>query len=749
MEDPERPVRLSSHDEDVDLDSLVLRDKVRMLYVSGPGGLAMNGIAGLLLALTIQTPGNLPHLLAWLCTMMAVLLLRALDLLVWHLRRRHDDPHGITRFSIGVCAVALTWAAFPLLFVSSESITGSAVMVVVLAALANGSPTFLAVLPPLAIGYCLSLLLPFSFMFLAWPGPGNTVLGVLGLVDSLVMIGVCLAIHRQVMASIRLSRINQILTTQAMLQQDSTLAANGMLQAAQEALHEANRSLESRIEARTVDLQHEIAEHRDCATALGRLASTDALTGLFNRATLSERLTRVLDQAALEDAKAAIPVAVLFLDLDGFKQINDAQGHCIGDRVLRAVADRLARCCAAATDLARWGGDEFVIVATGLADEAAATALAQTIRRSMAEPIDVGLHTVRVGVTIGIALYPMHGSSQDDLIRAADVAMYAGKNEGGDRVNVFDPHLAVLVSERHLLEQDLRRALADDALSVHYQPILDVASGRCDVMEALLRWTHPERGAIGPDVFIPIAEQSGQIVAIGRFVLMEACKAAMRWPGFAPPAVSVNVSIAQILSGLLPEDVEAALHASGLPVHRLQLEITESMFAANYGLVIPVLEALQARGIRLALDDFGSGFSSLARLKTLPISTIKIDKGFVQEDNAEGGAIIRAMLLIAQAMRLDVTAEGVETEAQSEMLTKLGATRLQGYLLSRPMHAELVTDWLLSRLPEDWTVLVARTQPADRLPWPSFPRPRSDQLPPSLDDGVAASGPALPVLALP
>lgn len=689
-----------------------------MLYANGRGGLVMTALAGALLASAIVTPGNLRGLVCWICAMATILTLRALDLLVWHPRRWRRCRESVTeirRYSIGAGAAALLWVAFPPLFMSSESVTGRALMVVVLAALANGSPTFLAVAPRLAIGYCLALLLPFSFMFLSRSGREDTLLGTLGLMNSLVMIGTCLVIHRQVMASIRLARVNQTLTAEAVLQQDRTQAANCMLQAAQGALHEANHSLESRIEARTADLQNEIAERNGYANALAHLASTDTLTGLFNRTMLSERLARVLDEAA----RARTTVAVLFLDLDGFKQINDAQGHHVGDQVLRAVADRLAGCCIEAADVARWGGDEFVIVTTRQADEAGATALAHAIRTAMSDPIDTGLNTIRVGVTIGIALYPTHGSSQDELVRAADVAMYAGKNEGGGRVNVFDPGLALLVGERHLLEQGLRQALADDALSVHYQPIVDVASGRCDIMEALLRWTHPERGQIGPDIFIPIAEQSGQIVALGRFVLLEACKAAMLWPGFDPPAVSVNVSIAQILSGHLPADVEAALHASGLPVRRLHLEITESMFAADYLRITPVLEELQARGVHLALDDFGSGFSSLSRLKTLPISTIKIDKGFVQEDSEEGGAIIRAMLLIARAMHLDVTAEGIETASQSEMLTKLGATRLQGYLLSRPLHADRVSDWLLSRMAGDHAAVdpapVVQAAPPGRL----------------------------------
>ena len=685
----------SETSEETELDLLIQQDRARLLYSRGGGGLAVTAITSLFLVFMIETPATLHGLVRWLCVMMAVMVLRTVDLGLWHLRPPRGRWNGlaaIRRFGTGTAAAALVWASCPVLFFASASQTSRLGMVVVLSSMCGGSLNMLGCVRSLAIGYGMFLLLPVSFMFLMQPGSDNTIVGTLVLGISVIMTGTCIVACRGLTVAIRHARSNQILTDRAIMQEGRTQAANASLQAAEVALHEANDRLESRIEARTADLQHEIMERSGYAEAVGRLASIDTLTGLFNRATLSERLAQVLDEAA--DAGTA--VAVLFLDLDGFKQINDAKGHHIGDHVLRAVADRLAGCVEAA-DLARWGGDEFVIVTTRQADEAGAMALAQSIRASIAAPIDAGLQTVRVGVTIGIALYPVHGSSQDELIRAADVAMYAGKNEGGGQVNVFDPLLALLVSERHLLEQGLRQALADGALSLRYQPIVNAASGQCDIMEALLRWNHPERGAIGPDVFIPIAEQSGQIVAIGRFVLLEACTAAMQWPGVDPPAVSVNVSIAQFLSGHLPGDVDAALRASGLPVHRLHLEITESMAAADYVRIMAVLEELRARGVSLALDDFGSGFSSLARLKTLPISTIKIDKQFVQEDSEEGAAILRAMLLIARAMHLEVTAEGVETQSQSQMLTKLGATRLQGYLLSRPMRAELVADWLLSR----------------------------------------------------
>ncbi len=682
--------------EQADVEALVLRDKARMLYAHGSGGLAMTAITSLLLAFMVETPANGRGLVGWVTVMMAVLAVRTVDLLRWHPRRWRGSCRGageIRCYATGVGAAASVWIAFPLLFFSSMSETGRAGAAVVLAAMAGGSPIMLDAVRGLATGYCLSLILPFSLMFLFQQGRVNGTLGTLGLFDAVVMTGACQVLHDRVMAFIRLARSHQLLMADAILQQARTQASNLELQAAQVALHDANQSLESRIEARTADLQREILERKSYARALARLASTDALTGLLNRVTLSERLAELLQQAA----RAGTGLGVLFLDLDGFKQINDLQGHWIGDRVLRVAAERLAACCIGAAGLARWGGDEFVIVTTGVADEAGALALGHAIRDSLTEPIDTGLRHVKVGVSVGIALYPTHGSSQDELIRAADVAMYAGKKAGGGRVTISDPRLARIASELRLLEQGFRDAPDEGALAVYYQPILDTAGGRCEVMEALLRWTHPELGEIDPAVFVPVAERSEQIVAIGRSVLLEACTAAMLWPGPDPPAVAVNVSIAQITFGDLLDDVQAALDASGLPVHRLQLEVTESVFVSDHARIMPVLQELRARGVRLALDDFGSGVSSLGRLGTLPIGTIKIDKAVVQDESESSLAIIRAMLLIAQAMRLHVVAEGVETAAQSSMLRKLGVTRLQGYLLCRPMPAASVPEWLASR----------------------------------------------------
>jgi diguanylate cyclase (GGDEF)-like protein len=388
-------------------------------------------------------------------------------------------------------------------------------------------------------------------------------------------------------------------------------------------------------------------------------------------------------------------VAVLFTDLDKFKQVNDVRGHETGDLVLRMAARLLRQHAGPSARVARWGGDEFVLAMpqdrTAASD--AAVALARKLRRALAVPIQAGMDMLRIDATIGIALYPQDARTQDELIRAADVAMYDGKREGGGRVKLFQPALAEEVAERHMLEQALRDAIDNGDLSLVFQPIVSAETGRCEALEALLRWAHPVLGPISPAVFIPVAEQSGQIGAIGRWVLAEACRAAATWPGDAPP-VTVNVSVEQVLSGTLLADVNAALAASGLPVHRLQLEITESLFVTDQERVTAVIAALRSAGVRILMDDFGSGYSSLACLSSLPLDIIKIDKSFVQTANQNGSAFIQAILLIARSLRLRVVAEGIETEAQRETLRGMGVEMLQGYLFARPMPDTEIAAWL-------------------------------------------------------
>jgi predicted signal transduction protein with EAL and GGDEF domain len=333
-------------------------------------------------------------------------------------------------------------------------------------------------------------------------------------------------------------------------------------------------------------------------------------------------------------------------------------------------------------------------------NDEAAIRLGVVLRAALRDPIEVDLEIVNIDATIGVALFPKHGRTHDELIWAADIAMYAGKEEKRSKVRLFDPALTERLAERRFLEHGLHEAISTKTLSVVFEPIISAYDGRCHAMEALLRWNHPIRGAIPPSEFIPLAERTGDIVAIGRWVLREACREARNWPGITPPTVSVNVSAAQLLSGTFVSDVFTALAESGFPANRLQLELTETLLAGDHPAINSVLAQLRRSGIRVALDDFGTGFSSLSCLRRLPIDSIKIDRCFISGVNADSRPIVKAILTTAKAFRFDVTAEGIETSTQAEILISLGARYLQGYFFTAgSLTPEAAHRWLATESP--------------------------------------------------
>jgi diguanylate cyclase (GGDEF)-like protein len=393
---------------------------------------------------------------------------------------------------------------------------------------------------------------------------------------------------------------------------------------------------------------------------------------------------------------AGQPLAVLFVDLDKFKEVNDVMGHAAGDQVLQAAAKLLTRCLPAPAELARWGGDEFVVAFPEIDAAETAIALATMLAESLNDPIDIKPGAVRIEVTIGIALFPMHGRTAEELIHAADLAMYASKEEKRSKIRMFDLSLNERVTERRLLERALREAIATEALSVVFQPIISTPNGVCEILEALVRWDHPKLGLIPPAEFIPLAERIGEINALGRWVLTKACREAASWPGLRPPSVSVNVSAIQMELGTLSADLSFALKEAGLPASRLQLEITESVFVGDHRNVISALAKLRETGIKISLDDFGTGFSCLAYLQRLPVDQLKIDKSFIDLIATGSAPIVKMILAADRSFRFKVVAEGVETEAQAQRLIGWGADYLQGYLFSKPLSPAAVREWLLA-----------------------------------------------------
>ncbi|MDZ5459352.1 putative bifunctional diguanylate cyclase/phosphodiesterase [Azohydromonas lata] len=452
-------------------------------------------------------------------------------------------------------------------------------------------------------------------------------------------------------------------------------------------LREARDTLEGRVAERTRMLEEASAEAY-------RLAKHDALTGLPNRVLLRERL----DLAIATAREHGHSVALFFVDVDHFKAVNDSLGHESGDLVLKAIAQRLTALVAHHGFAARLAGDEFVLVREALpADEGRtlAHALAQRVLEVVSEPIAVPGQEVRMGSSVGVALYPGDAQDPTTLLRAADMAMYAAKGGGRMGVQLFSADMEAPVLERLHLETDLRRALAEGELMLWYQPQWSMDGRRLVGAEALLRWNHPHRGLVPPGQFIPVAEASGLIREIGAWVLDQATRDAQAWnaanaaQGAAPLRVAVNVSASQLNRSDIVETVAAALAAHRLPPHLLELELTESGIVENPEHGLQVLLRLQALGVRLAIDDFGTGFSSLSYLTRLPVHSLKIDRSFVAGLPAAQSdlAVVQAICAMARKLGLQVVAEGVETQAQLQTLKHTGCDMVQGFLFAKPMPA--------------------------------------------------------------
>ncbi len=671
----------------------VERDAADLLYRYSIGSILVSVIASSGLSLISLGQVTFRLIAVWWVSMSLVLVLRGFDILRYYRLRRLTIGSGmqdIRRFGFGLIATAVLWAAFPLTLLKDLNQTGRAYTVIVLCGMAGGSATVLAPSNTLSAVFCALLVLPTSILFLRFPGSENTFLGVLGCVFFVVLLISSRVSNRATMAAIRLSRFNEALIAEVREERCRTEAVNTELRDAQAALTESNYSLEHRVKARTADLDREIKEKERFSKELAYQASRDSLTGLSNRASLSKRLRDAIARAE----RANAPLAVLFLDLDRFKKVNDNFGHSTGDHVLKAVAGRLSRHLDAGMELARWGGDEFVVVVSGFSLTDEVFVIANLISEVLSDPVAIEAGSVRIEAHIGIALFPEHGRSEEDLIRAADGAMYASKQNGSSSVRLFDPALGQLLAERRLLERALNEALDTGALSVAYQPIITTSAGLCESVEALIRWDHPQHGSISPVQLIPIAERTGEIIALGRWVLDQACREAASWQGDSPPCVSVNVSPIQIEGGTLIADVLHALESARLPSFRLHLELTESVFAGDRCNIIPTLAQLREMGVTISLDDFGTGFSCLADLRRLPIDRIKIDKSFVESLDTDSAPIVRVIVSTAHNFGLTVVAEGVETKAQAECLANLGVHYLQGYLFSKALAPEEFRTWL-------------------------------------------------------
>jgi len=653
-------------------DALVTRDIARMLH-----GYTGSVLVASLVAAAAQVAVFLDHpyrllLFCWGATVLGVLATRLAAYLRWLRPAGKDsgDSVAIRNFGAGCVASALVWALFPVLFFAGASPVQRMVTAFLYAAMAGAGSAVLASMWRVLQVYLGLLLLPLAACFAYGGTRLDVTMAVLSVGMFMLLLHSAANARQSTLSALMLSSENQRLAEESVTRQLE--------------LENLNTRLEDRVHERTIMLELEVEAREKYAAQLKLLAQRDPLTGLLNRRALAEQMEELLARAA----GVGMGMQVLFIDLDRFKEVNDVQGHYVGDQVLIEVANRLRRALPEPAVVARWGGDEFVAVVPVVAGRN----LVPLVRDCLVEPVQVRGQEVRVDVSIGISQSPEQGRDVELLVRQADVALHHAKLRGRSCSSIYDAAMGDQLRRLHDLGQALREALERDALSIVFQPIVPQKPGYVNKMEALVRWHDPMRGTIAPGEFIALAEEVGLIGKLGSWVLLRACEEACCWACGA--MVSVNVSALQVMAGGLVEEVQDVLARTGLPACQLELELTESVFVRDLESAIEVLGALRRMGVRIAIDDFGTGYSSLSYLNRLPVDTIKIDRSFVVSSAHEGNLLLRAILGMARGLRCHVVAEGAENEAQVRMLQDLGVDYIQGNQLCEPVRAELARAWL-------------------------------------------------------
>ncbi len=652
-----------------DISFEIERNRTLQLFDQGYGAVAVTCAAAF--GLWFAAGRGLFAADVWLVAMLSVLAFRLGLVRRFRALEEPADVSGWNRlYCAGTLGNGVLYAAWPVLVYPHVDEQSRLLGALVLGAMAGGSVAVLSVRRALALVYGGLLLVPASLMLLVMGEGDEKVAGVLGLFYFLTMISSVRATHQRITHALLYAARNARLLQASEAHEHALQVQNLALDAARAELEASNRDLERKIGERTAALQS--------------LAIRDPLTGLPNRLAVSQAIAQRIAQGEQR-------FAVLFVDLDGFKEINDAMGHDTGDAVLREVASRLASHAGSSVEVARWGGDEFLLLlALGAESTDQAEGLAARLVSALSAPISTGGSTVRINACVGIALRESVETSLDRIVRQADMAVYAAKEAGPGSVVRYNDRLAQAVERAASIRQCLSEALAHDAagLRLVVQPIYAAADRRLLGAECLARWRHPVLGDVPPSAFVEVAERTGLMTSLGRWVLGQACALAAACPESRLPYLAVNVSAAQILHDDLAEFVRATCERHALPPRRLLLELTESVFAQDSERVITCMQRLRALGVRLALDDFGTGYSSLAYLQRLPLQVLKIDRQFVADLGGSGARIVEASLSLAQAFGLETVAEGVESEAEARAMAALGVTALQGFHLARPTEID-------------------------------------------------------------
>jgi diguanylate cyclase (GGDEF)-like protein len=650
-------------------------DAAKLLYSNGSLGILSTAIASSMMIFGFSDEATDEHQLVWWFSISLILLLRVCDTAQWNIKSSKlasSGLFGILRYGIGCIATAIAWSLYVVIFYNRLNDIELIFAIIIVSTLAGGSPSLLAASRITAISYSTILLVPISLLGLFSEQEYRQLLGMLGMAFSLIMVFSCIRVSRFTLDAIHQKNLNALLVIEMEKERNSVAQVNQELEVTSSELNQSNINLENEVKRRTEEIF--------------QLSNLDSLTQLVNRKAFTVSLEALIEQSIVKDS----PLALLFIDLNGFKKINDTMGHKVGDSVLVQVTQRLSA-FSENNRAGRWNGDEF-LVALPYSDQDTAMSIAKAIATSIAQPIYVHGNELHLSASIGIAMSPAHSLSATELIQLADLTMCEQKQSGNIRPRLFSNDLKEKIVASQMILEGLQHAIERKQFFLCYQPIQTAKDNVSFAFEALLRWNFNGK-FIGPDVFIPLAEKSGLIKEIGAWVLNRACMDANHWQFNQQAAVSVNVSVIQLMDDGFIRLLDNCLRSSGLAPERLHLEVTESTFVENTVKIRQQLEQIQARKIDVSIDDFGTGYSSLSQLQSLPVNYVKIDKSFVDNIEGKGEAIIRATLFIARELNCQTIAEGVETKEQVIALSEMGVDYLQGYYFAKPMKNEDLIVW--------------------------------------------------------